>query len=384
MSYASLIWAGLWRRPVRTLLTFLSITVAFLLFGLLHGLNQGMSAVVRDFRDDRLYVMNQISMYHPVLLTYAFRIEDQPEVERVAYWAYFVGYYQDPTQLLPIVAADVQKLFAVYPELRIKPGVLAEMARTKTGAIVSKPLADRYGWKTGDRIPVKTLIWNKKDGTSDWYFDLVGTYEPAAAAPTFSDLFFINLDHFDEARAFGQGAVHLLVVQLRKPDTDGKVARKIDAMFESSPFKTRTRSERAYAQVQWRQISDLSLIANAIVGAVLVTLLVVAASTMIQSVRERNSEWAVLKTLGFTGERILVLVCAEALLLCVSAAVLGLGLSVLLFPLVGDLFGGIHLPASVLMRGLGVAAIVGLLSAFIPAWRARQLDIAPALVERQE
>ena len=382
MSHLGLIWKGLWRRPVRTGLTFASMTVAFLLFGLLNGINQGLDTVTARFHLDRLYVMNRISMYHPLIVPFAQQVERIPGVSDVAYWAYFVGYYQRPTAQLPIVAADVQRIFRMYPELRLPPDQLQAMSQIKSGAVISTHLAKRFGWKIGDRVPVKSAIWPRKDGDDTWYFDIVGVYQPSEASPALNDLFFINLDHFDEARAFGAGAVHLIIARVRDKSQSGRIAKAIDDMAENSPFQTRTRSENAYAAVQWRQINDLRLVGNLITGAVLFTLLVVSASTMMQSVRQRFSELAVLMAVGFTPGRIAAMIVGEALLLSLLAAVTGFGLTALAFPSVAELFGAMRLQPTVFLTGLLIAAGIALASALLPAVRAARLSIVEALAGR--
>ncbi|MBN6151040.1 ABC transporter permease [Xanthomonas sp. AmX2] len=382
MSYLRLIWKGLWRKPVRTALTFASMTIAFLLFGLLNGINQGLDTVTSRFHLDRLYVMNRISMYHPLIVPFAQQVEKIPGVSHVAYWAYFVGYYQQPTVQLPIVAADVERIFRMYPELRLPPAQLQAMSRIKSGAVISDHLAKRFGWKIGDRIPVKSAIWPRKDGGDVWYFDIVGIYAPSEASPALNDLFFINLDYFDEARAFGAGAVHLIIARVGDQSQSGRIAGLIDAMAENSPFQTRTRTENAYAAVQWRQINDLRVIGNFITGAVLFTLLVVSASTMMQSVRQRFSELAVLMAMGFTPARIAAMIVGEALLLSLLAAAAGFGLAALAFPSVAELFGAMRLQPSVFLAGLAIAVAIALASALVPAIRAARLSIVEALAGR--
>jgi putative ABC transport system permease protein len=382
MNHLLLIWKGLWRKPVRTALTFASMTVAFVLFGLLSGINQGLDNVTERFHLDRLYVMNRISMYHPLGLSFAQQVEKIPGVTDIAYWAYFVGYYQKPTVQLPIVAGDVERMFRMYPELHLPADQLQAMSRIKSGAVISEHLAQRFGWKLGDRIPMKSSIWPRKDGDDVWYFDIVGIYEPTEASPALNDLFFINLDYFDEARAFGAGAVHLMIVRVKDSRQGGAIAKTIDKMAENSPFQTRTRTENAYAAVQWRQINDLRLIGNFIIGAVLFTLLVVSASTMMQSVRQRFSELAVLMVLGFTPMRIGLMILGEALLLSLLAAAAGFGLTALAFPSVAELFGAMRLQPGVFVTGLLMAIAIALVSALLPIVRATRFSIVAALSGR--
>lgn len=382
MGHLRLVWIGLWRKPVRTCLTFAAMTIAFVLFGLLHGINQGLDNVSGRFHLDRLYVMNRISMYHPLAVPFAQQVEKVPGVADVAYWAYFVGYYQRPTVQLPIVAADVERIFRMYPELNLPPAQLQAMKRIKSGAVISRQLARRFDWKIGDRVPLKSAIWPRKDGSDVWHFDIVGIYEPLEASPAFNDLFFVNLDFFDQARAFGAGSIHLIIVRARDANQGGAIAKAIDAMAENSPLQTRTRSENAYAAVQWRQINDLRLIGNAIIGAVLFTLLVVSASTMMQSIRQRFSELALLMTLGFGPRRIAAMIVGEAMLLSLLAASAGLGIAALAFPSVAQLFGAMRLQPAVFANGLLIAAGIALASAALPAVRATRLSIVAALAGR--
>jgi putative ABC transport system permease protein len=382
MSHLKLIWKALWRKPVRTALTFASMTIAFLLFGLLNGINQGLDNVAARFNLDRLYVMNRGSMYFPMLFPLVQQVAKIPGVRDVAYWAYFVGYYQRPSVPVPIVAADVPAMFRMYPELHILPDQLQVMSRVKSGAIISARLAKHFGWKIGDRVAVNSSIWPRKDGSRVWYFDVVGIYEPSEASPSLSDLFLTNFDYFDEARAWATGSIHLIIARVAHESQSGAVAKAIDDMTTNSPFQTRTLTENAYATVYWRQITDLRLIVNSITSAVLFTLLIVSASTMMQSVRQRFSELALLMTLGFTPARIAAMIIVEALLLSTLAAAAGLMLATLAFPWVAQMLGSIRLQPAVFASGLSIAVGIALMSALLPAIRATRFSIVTALAGR--
>ena len=383
MSYLGLIWAGLWRKPVRTVLTFASLVVAFLLFGLLNGINQGLDNVTHRFRLDRLYVMNRISMYHPLILPAMLpQVEKVPGVVDVAFWAYFVGYYQNPRTSLPVVATDVKSMFRMYPELRIPKAELEAMSRIKTGAIISRSLANRFRWKIGDRVPLKSSLWPRKDGSEVWFFDIVGIYQPTEASPALNDLFFINFSYFDDARAFANGTAHLFIVRVDNAQRAGQIAKNIDALFENFVMQTRTRNENSYAAVQWRQLQELRVIANAIVGAVIFTILVVTWSTISQSVRQRFVEFGTLMTLGFPPLRVAMLVLSEALTLCVLASILGLVLAAAVFPVIAQLFGAMKMQPMVMVTGLLLAVLIAIVSSVIPAIRVSRLSIVDAISGR--
>ncbi|MBB6094449.1 putative ABC transport system permease protein [Povalibacter uvarum] len=381
MKYFGLIWAGLWRKKARTIFTMLSIVVAFLLFGLLQGINQGFNQAVQNLNLDRLYVSAKSDMTDGLPIAYLERIKAVPGVRAVSYWSYFGGYYQNSNNALPAFATDAEQLFKVYREIKVNPEYIEAMQRTRTGALVSDQLAKQYGWKVGDRIPVGTSIWTNKEGSNTWYFDIVGTFDLSAFGAGFPS-FYLNHAYFKEAAAFGDGVVHYYLVGLDKPTLATQVSKQIDTMFENSSYETRTQTESALFQMQMKQIGDINFIANAIVGAVLFTLLFLTANTMMQSVRERTSELAVLKTLGFSDTKVLALVLVEALLLCVFAAAMGLFLASLVFPALKPIFGDFKMPLVVVGFGAGMALVLALVSGLPPAWRARQLNIVDALAGR--
>ncbi|WP_129775902.1 ABC transporter permease [Peristeroidobacter soli] len=383
MKYFSLVWAGLWRKKTRTVFTMISIVVAFLLFGLLQGINQGFSVAMRTLDVDRLYVSARTGMTDGMPISYLQRIRNLPGVRAVSLWAYFGGYYQDARKVVPAFATDAAELFKVYKEIKIKPEYLAAMEKTRTGVLIRDTLATQYGWKVGDRIPIGTSIWTNKAGSNTWEFDIVGTFDASAYGMGFP-AFYLNYSYFDEARSFGTGQVHYYIVSIQDPKQADRISREIDAMFANSSVETRTQTEFALAQSQLKQLGDINFIANAIVGAVLFTLLFLTANTMMQSVRERTSELAVLKTLGYSDTKVLLLVMTESLLLCLFAAALGIGLAAVVFqsPALQKLFGNFSMPTLVMMMGAGIAVAVAFVSGFPPAWRARQLNIVDALAGR--
>lgn len=349
MKYFGLIWAGLWRKRTRTIFTMLSIVVAFLLFGLLQGINQGFNTVVQNLNVDRLYVSAKTNMTDGLPISYLKRIQSVPGVRAVSHWTYFGGYYQNARNQVPAFATDAEALFAVYKEMKIEPEYIEAMKKTRTGALVGQQLAEKFHWKIGDRIPIGTSIWTTKEGSSTWYFDVVGTFDASTFGAGFPT-FYLNHTYFDEASAFGDGVVHYYIVGITDPSKATQISGQIDALFANSTNETRTQTESALAQMQLKQLGDINFIVNAIVGAVLFTLLFLTANTMMQSVRERTSELAVLKTLGFSDGKVLVLVLVEALILCLFAAAVGLALASMVFPALRPIFGDFKMPLIVVDR----------------------------------
>jgi putative ABC transport system permease protein len=379
MKYFRLIWAGLWRKKARTILTMLSIVVAFLLFGLLQGINEGFNQVVDNLNVNRLYTMAKTNMVDGVPIAYASRIKAVPGVEHVSHWTWFGGYFRDAKNPIPAFATDPVALFAIYKDIKIKPEYIAAMTRMRTGALVGESLAKQYGWKIGDRIPLGTSVWTNKQGSNTWYFDIVGTFEVAGMGfPSF----YINYEYYDEAKAFGNGIVHYYLVGIADPRQATRIAKAIDAQFENSPNETRTQTESGLAQMQLKQVGDINFIVTAIVGAVLFTLLFLTANTMMQSVRERTPELAVLKTLGFSDGKVLALVLTEAFVLCTFAALVGLALASLAFPALEAILGPRPMPMIVILMGVGLAIVLAVVSGLPPALRAQRLNIVDGLAGR--
>jgi putative ABC transport system permease protein len=382
MKFFPLLWAGLWRKKTRTILTLLSVVVAFLLFGILQGVNTWLSNTIADTRVNRLYTVSKISYVEPLPLSYLSQIENVPGVEVVAHQSWFGGSYQDSKNVIISYPTDIRKMFEVYPEMKMPADQLQAMERTRNGAVIGAQLAKQYGWKIGDRVPLLTSIWTKKDGTSSYDFEIVGIYT-APQLVSLEQNFLINWEYFDEARSFGQGQIGWYVFRIRDSSQSTAIAKQIDKLFENSLNETKTQNEQEFLQAQIKQLGNISFMVNAIVGAVLFTLLFLTGNTMMQSVRERIPELAVLKTLGFTDGAVTVLVLAESALLCVIAALVGLGLAAMIFPIAGSFMGGTPLlPVGALIAGVIAAIALALISGGPPAWRANRLTVVDALAGR--
>jgi putative ABC transport system permease protein len=381
MKYLPLIWAGLWRKKLRTLFTFASIAIAFLLFGLLQGVNAAFSQSIAGGHLNRLYVNSKISFTEPLPVGDLPLIEAVPGVSSVAYASWFGGYYQDPKNFIFSFPVPVERYMAIYPEFVLPPDQMEAFRHSRTGAVIGKDLALKYGWKVGDHIPVKSTIWTKKDGTSDWAFDVVGIYQDPSDPSQANQLLF-NQDYFDEARGFGKGTVGWYVVEIKDPAQAASVGAAIDRLFANSPDETKTQTEKENQQSFLKQLGDIDFIVTAITGAVFFTLLFLTGNTMMQSVRERIPEFAVLKTLGFSDGGVLTLVLAESVLLCVIAASIGLAGSAALFPAVKPFIGVASLPPVVIGLGLGVAVLLAFVTGLLPAWRVRRLNVVDALAGR--
>jgi putative ABC transport system permease protein len=368
----------LWRKKARTIFTLLSIVIAFLLFGLLQGVNAWLNAFGTGSNANRLYVVSRVSQVQPLPSAYLRQIEAVRGIRQSTYIAGISGFYQEKSNNLLALATDVQKFFDLYPDWKIAPEQLAAMSRTRAGAIVAAPLMRAFAWKIGDRLPLRTSVV-KQDGSADWDFEIVGTYD-VPTSPAEANRILVNYAYFDEARRLERGTAWAFVVAVDDPARSAQICAAVDALFVNSAYETVTQDEKAYVQGQLRELGDVSLMANAIVAAVLFTLLFLTGNTMMQSVRERTPELAILKTVGFSDRSVTVLVLIESVLLCVLAASLGLAAAAAVFPITAVLgIAGAALPSRVVALGLLVAVGLALASGLPPAWRAQRLVIVDAL-----
>ncbi|HXV39344.1 MAG TPA: FtsX-like permease family protein [Steroidobacteraceae bacterium] len=382
MTRTGFVLANLGRRKTRTVLTLLSIMTAFLLFGLLQAVNVLFSAGADFVGATRLVTQARVSFTTPLPMRLLPQIESVPGVDKVMWQQWFGGVWQENTQLI-VFAADPERLRAVYPEFVMPPAQWKAFAETRTGVIVGRALADQYGWKLGQKLPIASNIFPQKDGSKAWSFDLVGIFDGKDAEwQRNTNLAYVNFAYFDEANQFGSGRAGTYTILLDDPDRAAEVAKAIDTMFENSPDETKTQTEKDFNLGFFKQIGDIGLIVRWILFAVFFTLLLVVGNTIAQSVRERIPELAILKTLGFSNGAVLGFVLAEAAVLCVLGGLAGLGIATL----IGIAIGGGNFPIAVDQRvwAAGIAAIVLLALAvgLLPALRASRLTIVDALAGR--
>lgn len=380
MKYFPLVWSALWRKKPRTIYTMLSIVVAFLLFGMLQAVNVGLTKSIQITGADRLFVAGKFSFTELLPLSYNARIKSIPGVQLTTHASWFGGVYQDERNFFAQFAVDHETYLEMYPEFIVTDEARTEWARNKTAVLVGAGLAEKFGWKVGDRIPIQASIWPKRDGSNTWEFDIAGLIDGKDdTAKAQSEVLLFRFDYFDEARQFGQGYVGWYLVRAADVDQASALANAIDREFANSPRETRTDSEKAFNQAFMKQLGDIGLIIESILGAVFFTLLFLTGNTMMQSVRERVPELAVLKTIGFSDRTMLSLVLAESLLLCTIAALIGLAVATLLMPGLAAKMPGLKMSSEVWMLGVGLSALLAAVVGLPPAWRAMRLDIVNAL-----
>ncbi|MEJ1965173.1 MAG: ABC transporter permease [Gammaproteobacteria bacterium] len=380
MKLIHLIWSGLWRSPTRSVFTLLSVVVAFVLFGLLQGLNAGFDRAIRNARLDGLNTNRRVPGGPPMPLSGLRQIERIPGVILATQRAYFLGAYQEPKNMVAILAVDAPKWFAVRPAFAMSESDRQKFMGTRDAIVATPALVRQFGWKIGQRIPFVSQTL-KRDGSATWELELVGTFD-STARPNFGTLALMHYDYFDAARATERGTVDQFMIRINDPNRSAQISLAIDKLFANSPYETRTRSEKEATQSRLKQMGDINLLANAIVASVFFTLLFLTGNTMRQSIRERIPEFAVLKTLGFSDSAVFALVFAEALVLCLIAAALGLVIASVGSRWATDIIGPIRVSWWVIGGGMAVAILVALISAALPAWKVRQLRVVDALAGR--
>jgi putative ABC transport system permease protein len=387
MKYFPLIWATLWRKKTRTWFTLLSITVAFLLFGMLETVDYAFSHPQGGASGARsLISVNKYSITLPLPFADIQQIRSVPGVTSVTWLTWFGAYYQESKNFVFAIPIDPESYFKAHEEdFLVSDEQMRLFRNDRSSAIVNVALMKKFGWKTGDKLPLHSTIWpQKKDGSLDWTFNIVGTFttkDPSQASVQASTVFF-HYDLFDEGRSFGKGTVGWIEEKIDNPANSAAIANRIDALFANSPNETKTEPANDFALAFIKQIGDVGFVLRAILGAVFFTLLFLTGNTMMQSVRERIPELAVLKTLGFSGGKVLALVIAESLLLCVIAAIAGLGLSYATLPIIGQALQGVQLDPVALIPGLFAAILLALIVGAPPAVRAMRLNIVDALSDK--
>lgn len=385
MTRAGFVLANLGRRKTRTLLTLLSIVTAFLLFGLLQAVNVLFSAGADFVGATRLVTQARVSFTTSLPMRLLPQIEAVPGVQSVMWAQWFGGVWQENTQLI-VFAVDPARLRAVYPEYVMPDAQWRAFAETRTGFIAGRNLANQYGWKIGQKVPISSNIFPQQDGSKAWVFDLVGIYDGKDAEwQRNTSIAWIHYAYFDEANLFARGLAGTYTIRLADPDRAAQVATAIDTMFENSPDETKTQTEKDFNLGFVKQIGDIGLIVRWILFAVFFTLLLVVGNTIAQSVRERIPELAILKTLGFTDGALLGFVLAEAAVFCVAGGLIGLAIATPLGIAIADATGG-NLPIAVDYRvwlAGGVAVVVLTVAVgLLPALRAARLTIVDALAGR--
>jgi len=380
MSEFMLIRKNLLRKPLRFLLMYVVIAVAFLLFGLLQSVQSVMSGASGANEGNRLIVSNRINFTHPLPYAYAARVAALPGAEAVAHATWFGGYYQEPRNFLVSYAIDPLSYLKVYPELRTGADQRDAFVRTRNGLMVGRATAARFGWQVGQRVSLSSSIFSNRQGGHAWDFVVSAIYTNDKENGDEQAVYF-HYDYLNASRTFGTDKIGSVVVATRDAAAGERVARAIDAAFANTPDETSTVNEQQFAQAFLAQFGNIGAIVRIVVGAAFVTMLLVVGNTMMMNSRARAREIGIFKSLGFPRASVARMVVGESLLLAVGAALGGLLLAgaVVAVLRTSPNFAGLAMPPAVWLSGLFAALVLGCLTAAVPLRTALNLNVATAL-----
>jgi len=377
-----IVWANLKRRKLRTALTLACILLSFLLFGMLDALRTSLAGVVNVVGADRVLTMSKINMTVPLPRAHYEKIRAVPGVKAAVPFNWFGGIYKDGKQPIQMQATEPEAFLQVYPEMKLKPEEVTAWKTNRQGLIIGPALAQQFGWKVGDRVPIRSQIWRKLDGSDSWQFDIVGIYEVQGTGVS-RVAAFCQYAYWSESLQFGKDTAGSIVTRVDNPANSDAIAAKIDSQFENSPNETKTATEREFVKRLMEQVGNIGLILVSVTAAVFFTMLLVTANTIARSVSERTNEIGVLTTLGFSGRNILVMVLLESLLLTLVGGLIGLALAGLLVTGVGalikDYFPAFGIGTSTWVAGISLMLAFGVITGAWPALTAMRLKIVDAL-----
>ncbi len=384
MNDFDLVRKNLFRRKLRAALMIVSILIAFMIFGVLAGFYRAFTAGEDRAAADRLITVNKINFTQPMPIAYFNRVRAVDGVRQVTFANWFGGYYQDPKNFLMTLAIEPATYFDVYrSELDIPPEQLQAFISDRSSAVIGESMARKWGWKVGDRVPVASNIFTQRsNGSHTWDFTIAGIVKGKAEQVS-TDFLLFQYAYFDETRTFGKDTIGWLILQTNSPENNDRVAKTIDAMFANSTAETSTDTEKAFGKAFAAQFGNIALIVFLVVGAAFVTILMIVGNTMALSIRERTREIGVLKTLGFSGPRILRMVLGESVLLALLGGLPGLAIAALitiaLRASLANIAPAFAVSPVIALEGIALMIALGLFTGVIPALNAMRLKIATAL-----
>jgi putative ABC transport system permease protein len=379
MKFVSLVVKSARRSKRRTALTVLSVAIAVFLFAALRAVLDGFQAATQASSSTRIVTIRSTSLIFQMPTSHAEAIKTVPGVRDLTWANWFGGIYKDPKNFFPNIAIEPESYLRIYPEVILSPEDRRAFLDDRTGCIVGDGLAKRFGWKLGDRITLQVGI--PTYGSLDYPFTVRGVYRSGGAAVDNQTMMF-HWKYADE-RSLEKGQVGWFIEQIANPDQEARISSAIDQKFANSPYETKTDTEKAFQSSFVSMFGNLNVLLGSIALAVVITTLFVAANTMAMSVRERTTEIAVMRTLGFQQWTIFALVAGEGLMMAIVGGVIGAGLARVLVT-GSNLGAGGFIPdfgvsAANVAAGIALGAFIGLVAGIIPATMAARLKIVDAL-----
>ncbi|MBX3471040.1 MAG: ABC transporter permease [Planctomycetes bacterium] len=380
-----LIARNLLAHPVRTLLTASSLVIAVFLICTLRSLVVGLTAGVEGAASNRLVVQSAVSLFVDLPLAYQGKVAQVPGVRQTCKFQWFGGYYQDPSNFFAQFGVDADRFYESYPEVEVLEGDPAAFLATRAGCLIGRDLTRRYGWKVGDRVPIKPTIFQRADGGA-WEFEVVGIYRSRTSNVDDATLFFQH-DYLREAleqgAASGPPGVGVYMVTLAPGADLVAVSREIDVLFENGPQRVQTTTEAEFQRQFVSMLGGVPTLLGSIGGGVLFAILLAVLNTMLMAGRERTRDLGIIKALGFGDGVAFALLMLESLLLCGVGGAIGVGLSLLSAPAfrqgLSQMVPGYAVTDETAALGLGLSLLLGVIAGAAPAWRAGRLRVIQAL-----
>ena len=381
--YWVLVKAGLIRKKVRTFFTFMTVFIAFLLYGLLHSMDDLFEGTHQALSANIIIVTPKYNMmYGKMPISHINFINSVEGIKGLA-WMDYLAMDMESMVENPVVTALGGDFFNIYTRFKTSEESLEAFQKDREAALVGKLIAEKKGWKIGDRIPIKSSITLKEDGSELWEFNIVGLYETSPQADELGVL--VRYDYLDEARRYFKGTASMFIADV-DPEDIPRVTSIIDDNFENSADATRSTTESGMAVKMLEDVGDFQLIVSSIMAAVFFTILLIAANTMNQSVRERIPDLAILKSMGYKDAHLFIMVLIECNILVLIGAFIGIFSALLILPLIDAASGGftegiLGIDTSQILSGLGLGILLASLAGFIPAYKAYSLKVVDALAK---
>jgi putative ABC transport system permease protein len=378
MKFIGLVFKNARRSKRRTALTVLSVAIAVFLFSALRAVLDGFNAGTEASSSTRLVTLRSTSLMFQMPTSHADVIRNTAGVREVTWANWFGGIYKDPQNFFAQFAIEPESYLRMYPEIVLTPEEKQAFLDDRAGCIVGDGLAKTYGFKVGDKITLKVGI--PTYGRQDFDFNVRAIYRTGGSAVNNQSMFF-HWKYADE-RSLAKGQAGWYVMQIANPDQAARVALAIDQKFANSPYETKTATEREFQSSFVKMFGNLNLLLGSISLAVVITTLFVSANTMAMSVRERTTEIAVMRTLGFPSSTVFLLIAGEAVLMSVVGGVIGALLArAVVNPefLNGPFIPEVHVSNANLVIALALSAFIGVFAGLIPATMASRLKIVDAL-----
>jgi putative ABC transport system permease protein len=379
MKFIGLVLKGARRSKRRTLLTVMSVAIAVFLFASLRAVLDGFNAAAEASSSTRIVTQRSTSLFFSMPTSHADAIRSTPGVLDLTWANWFGGVYKDPQNFFAQFAVEPESYLRLYPEILITPEEREAFLADRTACLVGDGLARRYGFKVGDKITLQVGI--PIYGTRDFDFNVAAIYRSGGAAVDNQSMLF-HWKYADE-RSNPAGQVGWFIAQIANPERATEVAGAIDAKFTNSPNETKTETEKAFQSTFVSMFGNLSLLLGSIALAVVITTLFVSGNTMAMSVRERTTEIAVMRTLGFQVRTIFLLIAGEGLMMAIIGGVIGVALArAIVNPSVlqaGAFIPELRVNGANMAVGLALSALIGALASVIPATMASRLKIVDAL-----